>query len=325
MVEDSVLSVKNLVKTYKGGVRAVNDVSFEVRRNEVFGIVGPNGAGKSTVMKILVTLIAPTAGRVSISGLERPGEDPGIRKLIGYVPQDISSDGSLTGLENLVLSARLHGLRGREMDDRIDRVLERMDLKRAEDRLTSTYSGGMVRKLEIAQALINTPKILFLDEPTVGLDPAARDAIWKQIMSLQKSSGTTIIITTHYMEEVEALCDTVAIMNRGRIVAMGTPERLKGMTSKAKIVIELKSGKSARVAGMRINGGVARIESDHPDVDLPRYLSLLYAKGLAVRSVSVKEATLDDVFLKFTGRTIGETDHGWRSAKKTRNTMRRLG
>jgi len=317
--------VRNLTKVYKGGVRALDNISFEVLEREIFGILGPNGAGKSTLMKILSTLISSTNGEVSIFSEPRPAADPRIRSIIGYLPQDISSDSTLTGYENLLLSARLHGLWGSEMKKRIDEILKMMQLTAAKDRLTSTYSGGMIRKLELAQALVHTPKIILMDEPTVGLDPVARDSLIDEIRKLRERMGVTVILTTHYMEEADALCDRVAIMNRGRIAAIDSPQRLKARVGKAVVTFEIGGSKRPRIKGMHFKNGVATVASSTPDADMPRYMKMLTSMGITVKSARAKEATLDDAFLKFTGGKLeDDVTTGWRDTKKARRVMRRV-
>ena len=325
MAYNKALEVNRLIKVYKGGIKAVDGVSFDVDENEIFGILGPNGAGKSTIMKTLVTLIGFTSGKVSIFGFDRPAADSEIRKLIGYVPQDISADGGLTGMENMILSARLHGLHGKEIKQQIDRTLGLVGVLKAKDRLVATYSGGMIRKLEIAQALIHTPRIIFLDEPTVGLDPRARDAILSYVKDLRARFGVTVVITTHYMEEADSICDRIAIMNRGKLVAVGTPKDLKARAGSASMIFEVNRVGSFKAKGMNVDGNIITIPSDNPEAELPMYMQRLSAKGILVRSAKVKETTLDDVFIKFTGSTLHEEEHSWGATRKARRVAKRLG
>jgi ABC-2 type transport system ATP-binding protein len=202
-------------------------VSFSVGRGEVFGLIGPNGAGKTTLVKVLTTLLPPTSGQASIAGFDLRTQPAEVRRHIGYVPQFVSSDGSLTGYENLLLSARLYGLKRSDRKERIRRVLDRMGLSDAANRLVQHYSGGMIRRLEIAQSMLHRPAVLFLDEPTIGLDPVARRTVWEHVRSIREHLHTTIIVTTHYMDEVEEQCDRVALINHGRIEAIDTPAALK--------------------------------------------------------------------------------------------------
>jgi ABC-2 type transport system ATP-binding protein len=208
-------------------VRAVDGISFEVHPGEVFGLLGPNGAGKTTTIRVLTTLLPPQSGAACIFGLDVREDAMTIRQVIGYVPQQLSIDGTLTGWENIWLFARLFDVPGRERKARIAEVLEIVGLTEAAGRLARTYSGGMVRRLELAQALINRPRLLILDEPTIGLDPLARSSIWERVEALRQEYGMTVLVTTHYMDEADALCHRLAVMHHGRIMAMGTPAELK--------------------------------------------------------------------------------------------------
>ncbi len=208
-------------------VIAVDGVSFEIPSGEIFGLLGPNGAGKTTTIRILVTLLPPDSGQANVFGLDVVKQTMAVRRLIGYVPQQLSADGSLTGWENVMLFARLYDLPRRVRRAAVSDALELMGLGEARDRLVAKYSGGMVRRLELAQALINRPRLLVLDEPTIGLDPIARAEVWERVQALRHEIGTTILMTTHYMEEAEQLCDRVALMHGGQIRAVGSPDALK--------------------------------------------------------------------------------------------------
>jgi ABC-2 type transport system ATP-binding protein len=210
-----------------GQVLAVNQASFEVAEGEIFGLIGSNGAGKSTIIKILTTLLPASSGEATIAGYNVRREPAEVRRHIGYVPQLLSADGMLTGYENMLLSARLYAIPRRERKARIEASLAALNLTHASDRLAHHYSGGMVRSLEIAQNLLHRPNILFMDEPTVGLDPVARHGVWEHVRALQRSTGMTILITTHYMQEADELCGRIAIIDRGRIAAIGSPAELK--------------------------------------------------------------------------------------------------
>lgn len=216
----------NLSRSYDS-YPAVDKISFEIKAGTIFGLIGPNGAGKSTTLKMLTTLLPATSGGAYINRYSIIKQAAEVRRSIGYVPQMISADGDLTGYENLLLLAKLYGLPREGRQERILEVLEFMRLIDVKDKLVNSYSGGMIRRLEIAQALVHHPKVLFLDEPTVGLDPAARKALWKHIQELNKQIGMTILMTTHDMDEADALCDIVALMHLGHIVVMDTPHKLK--------------------------------------------------------------------------------------------------
>ncbi|MGB9793275.1 MAG: ABC transporter ATP-binding protein [Thermacetogeniaceae bacterium] len=224
------VEVRDLVKRF-GRHEAVAGISFEIQRGEVFGLLGPNGAGKTTTIRILATLLPPTSGQVLIEGMD-------VRRLIGYVPQALSADGTLTGYENLLLFAKLLRLGKEERQRRIQEILGLLSLQHAAHQLVREYSGGMIRRLEIGQAILHRPRLLILDEPTVGLDPMARQTVWNTLELLRKETGVTILITTHYMEEAEAICCRLAIMNHGRIVAQGTPQELKERTGDPNATLE---------------------------------------------------------------------------------------
>jgi ABC-2 type transport system ATP-binding protein len=210
-----------------GTVQALTDVSFSVRSGEVFGLLGPNGAGKTTTIRVLTTLLPADGGSARVFGVDVSRQAMTVRRLIGYVPQQLSADAGLTGYENVWLFARLFDLPRSQFKERVWEALRMMDLGEASGRLVSTYSGGMVRRLELAQALVNRPQLLILDEPTIGLDPVARAVVWERVRVLSQETGMTVLLTTHYMEEADQLCDRVALMHRGRIEALGPPAELK--------------------------------------------------------------------------------------------------
>jgi ABC-2 type transport system ATP-binding protein len=210
-----------------GTVQAVDGISFDIARGEVFGLLGPNGAGKTSTIRVLTTLIRADSGTVSVFGHDTRGEAMLVRHLIGYLPQQLSADFQLSGYENVWLFARLFDLPRRERQQRAREVLESMGLDDVRDRLVSTYSGGMVRRLELAQALVNRPALLVLDEPTIGLDPLARGDVWERVRELREETGMTVLLTTHYMEEADTLCERIALMHHGRIRSQGTPAELK--------------------------------------------------------------------------------------------------
>lgn len=210
-----------------GDFTAVDHVSLDIEAGEIFGFIGPNGAGKSTLMKMLTTLLPPTAGSASVAGFDLVREPHLVRHSIGYVPQLVSADGALTGYENLLLSARLYGIPRKQRDERIAAALARMDLTSAANQRVESYSGGMIRRLEIAESMLHRPAVLFMDEPTIGLDPVAREAVWRHVLEMRRAIHVTLVLTSHYMEEVEELCDRIALITGGQIVAVGTPAELK--------------------------------------------------------------------------------------------------
>jgi ABC-2 type transport system ATP-binding protein len=222
----TIVECEKLMRRFNG-LTAVDAISFSVESGEVFGLLGPNGAGKTTTIKMLITLLAPTSGRARVVGYDVVRQAGNVRRVIGYVPQMISADGTLTGFENLLVFAKLYDIPRLGREARIREALEFMDLSEAADKLVGHYSGGMIRRLEIAQSMLHRPRILFLDEPTVGLDPIARQAVWQHIEGLRKSDGVTVFLTTHLMDEAEALCTRVAIMHLGELAVMGTVAELK--------------------------------------------------------------------------------------------------
>ncbi len=222
----SIIETHDLTRVF-GSLTAVDRLNLSIEAGETFGLLGPNGAGKTTTLKMLTTLLPPTSGRASIAGLDVAHRAEAVRRLIGYVPQMLSADGTLTGYENLMVFARLYDIPRKEAESRVRAALDYMNLGESANKLVRQYSGGMIRRLEIAQSLLHRPPILFLDEPTVGLDPGARHAVWDHIEQLRQEFGTTILLTTHLMEEADLLCDRVAIMHLGKVVAIGSPDELK--------------------------------------------------------------------------------------------------
>ena len=225
-VSGPAIACSNLAHSF-GSTRALDDVSFDVGAGETFGLLGPNGAGKTTTIRVITTLLKIQRGSAAVFGVDVRRNQMQVRRMLGYVPQQLSADAALTGWENVWMFARLYDVPRAERDERIDAALESMGIADAAGRLAATYSGGMVRRLELAQALVNRPRLLVLDEPTIGLDPIARGTVWERVRSLQQDTGMTVLITTHYMEEADELCDRIAVMHRGRIRAIGTPAELK--------------------------------------------------------------------------------------------------
>lgn len=223
---DAVVQIDALSRRF-GQFTAVAGVSASVRAGEIFGLIGPNGAGKSTLIKMLITLLPPSSGTARVAGFDIRRQARDVRRHIGYVPQLLSADGSLTGQENMLLSARLYGIGGEDRKLRIDEILENMGLTSHANQLVQHYSGGMIRRLEIAQSMLHRPDVLFLDEPTVGLDPVAREAVWQHLLQLREQSGTAMIVSSHNMDEIDQNCDRIAMIDRGRFIATGTPAELK--------------------------------------------------------------------------------------------------
>jgi ABC-2 type transport system ATP-binding protein len=233
----NIIHVDNLTKKF-GGFTAVDHLSFEVEKGEVFGFLGPNGAGKSTTIKMLITLISPTSGTAMVDGHDIVHQASEVRNTIGYVPQMISVDGTLTAYENLMLMARLYDIPRAEQKERVREMLAFLNLEEHTGALVRTFSGGMIRKMEVGQAMLHRPKVLLLDEPTTGLDPVARQNVWEHLFELRERFGTTVFFSTHNMEEADGVSDRVAVMNRGKIAALGTGEELKAKTGKQDATLE---------------------------------------------------------------------------------------
>ncbi|MGN6190087.1 MAG: ATP-binding cassette domain-containing protein [Conexibacter sp.] len=326
----AAIEAEGLIKTYPGDVRALDGVSFHVPAGTIFGLLGPNGAGKSTTVKILTTLSRADSGTARVAGIDVVRDPVGVRRAIGVVGQKNAVDGEATGRENLLLQGRLYGLRGAALTARVDDLLERFRLADAADRFAKGYSGGMQRRLDVALGLVARPQVLFLDEPTTGLDPEVRVAMWEEISTLAREEGLTILLTTHYLEEADQLASQLAIVDRGRIVAEGSPEQLKAELRGDRISVELDgdgpgSGAAvrdalARVSGVRevaLEGRMLRARADQGARAVPAVLAALEAEGVAVAAVTVARASLDDVYLRHTGRTFESADGGGSSASSS--------
>ena len=311
----AAITADALVKRYPGDVTALDGISFSVEAGTIFGLLGPNGAGKSTTVKILTTLARADKGMATVAGIDVTRHPDQIRRVIGSVGQRIAVDPEATGRENLALEGRLHGLRGGALRVRVDELLGRCGLTDAAHRVAKTYSGGMQRKLDVAMGLVHRPRVLFLDEPTTGLDPEARADLWTEIARLTRSDGLTILLTTHYLEEADRLAARLAIVDRGRVVAEGTPDELKAELRGDAIQVELRetetagraSSAFAGIAGLHepnVDGRTLRARVDHGASAVPAVLSALELAGVGVASVTVARPSLDDVYLRHTGRAF---------------------
>ena len=312
------IEAHELAKTYPGDVRALDGLSFSVRSGTVFGLLGPNGAGKSTTVKILTTLSRPDAGQAFVSGIDVLRRPDAVRRAIGVVAQKSGFDREATGRENLVLQGQVHGAGTRAARARADELLARFGLADAADRLARTYSGGMARRLDVALGLVHRPQVLFLDEPTTGLDPEVRADMWEEIARLSREEGITILLTTHYLEEADRLAARLAIVERGRVVAEGTPEGLKGELRGDAVQVELAEPGDgsvhealARLDGVRditVEQRTLRARADHGASAVPAVLAALEGRGIRVASVTVARPSLDDVYLRHAGRTFAEAE-----------------
>jgi len=300
----AAIKTDNLVKRY-AEVTAVAGVSLEIPEGEVFGLLGPNGAGKTTLISMLSTLVHPTSGTALVAGRDINKEPLAVRRNIGIVFQEPSVDDLLTARENLYLHSMLYGMPRREIGPKIDQMLALVKLSDRAESLVKTFSGGMRRRLEIARGLIHSPKILFLDEPTLGLDPASRKAVWTHIRELKEAHNTTIILTTHYMEEADSLADRIAIINRGKIIELDTPEALKRKVGQDLVFIKGELDEAA----VRALPFVKSVERENSRFkisieDSGANLQALLNAGGKIDEVEVRRVTLDDVFLKFAGQQI---------------------
>ena len=316
---DDAIEARGLVKTYRGDVRALDGVSLAAETGSVFGLLGPNGAGKSTAVKILTTLSRPDAGEAFVAGHDVLRHPARVRLAIGCVAQKSGLDLQATGRENLILQGRVYGMRGGTLRSRAQELIERFGLSDAADRTVKTYSGGMQRKLDVAVGLMHRPEVLFLDEPTTGLDPEARVDMWSEIARLAGDEGLTILMTTHYLEEADSLARRLAIVDRGKVVAEGTPDELKGELRGDAIVVELEEqpldgevrralDKVPDLYDVAVEARALRARADSGARAVPAVLAALEAEGVKVVSVTVSRPSLDDVYLQYAGRAFSEAD-----------------
>ncbi len=299
-------------------VQALAGVSFTVRAGEVFGLLGPNGAGKSTTVKVLTTLTTPDRGRAEVAGHDVVREPDAVRRSIGYVPQSSGVDRDATGRENLMLQGHVQGMSGAKLKARVQHLLDLLGLADAADRVVRGYSGGMKRRLDVGLGLVHGPQVLFLDEPTTGLDPEARAAMWKELAVLAREELLTILLTTHYLEEADALTHRLAIVSRGRVVVEGTAEELKASMQGEAVVVELADGAVDgaatvlraldEVREVSADGRLLRSRVANGARAVPTILAALDGRGIAVESVTMHRPSLDDVYLHYTGRDFRAED-----------------
>ncbi len=311
------IEVRDLKKSF-GDVEAVRGVSFEVAPGEVFGFLGPNGAGKTTTINMLCTLAKPTSGAAFVAGHDSVAERDDVRRNIGLVFQDQTLDGYLTAEQNLKLHAELYGIEPALVPARMEQVLRMVGLWERKDGSVMTFSGGMRRRLEIARGLMHSPRVLFLDEPTIGLDPQTRASIWRYIAELKEREEITIFMTTHYMDEAE-FCDRIAIMDNGKIVALDTPEALKAEVGADRVRIQTENDEAAIAALEERFGLEAKLSEGAVTFFVPsgeEFVPRLFAElGIAIKSVAVARPTLDDVFMNYTGSTIRDAEESGASAR----------
>jgi ABC-2 type transport system ATP-binding protein len=308
---------EGLAKTYGGTVRAVDGISFAVRPGEVFGFLGPNGAGKTTTVSMLTAGLAATEGRAFVDGLDVGADPLAVKRRIGIVFQEMTSDGDLTGRENIELAANLYGVPRAEVASRSKQLMDRMQIGEAADRLAKTYSGGMRRRLELAVGIVHSPSILFLDEPTLGLDPQGRAGFWKFVGELRNEHRMTVFVTTHYLEEADGMCERVAIIDHGKIVALGTPSELKDRLGGDIVTVRPVQPSAALdgllralpgVGGVTAQDGGFRLKCPNGEKLVPSLVEACVRSGVGLASVAVKRPSLDEVFLEFTGREFREDE-----------------
>jgi ABC-2 type transport system ATP-binding protein len=307
------IEVDHITKKF-GDLVAVDDVSFNVAQQEIFGLLGPNGAGKTTLIRMMTTLTPPTSGTARIAGHDIITDANGVRTVLGVIPQAFTSDPELTAKENISIHAKLYGVPSEKRDALIDQLLESVELLQFRDALVRTFSGGMRRRLEIARGLVHSPKIMFLDEPTTGLDPVSRTHVWEMIRTLREKSDLTILLTTHYMDEADKLCDRIAIVDHGKLAALDTPVRLKDSIPGTEIVEAEFEGAPpdwmdqlrtlTHATGVSEHDHVVHINSNDGPVTVAALMDLARTRNVTVKKVTVQSTTLDDVFLHYTGNAL---------------------
>jgi len=327
-----IIEVRNLSKSFNHSVKAVDDVSFDVKEGEIYGFLGPNGAGKSTTINMLITILKPTSGSATVCGYDIFKEPNEVRRNVGVVPQEYTADEDMTGYDNIILCADLYGIPRRVSKERALELLRLVELESTANRKVGTYSGGMRRRLELACGLINHPRLLFLDEPTLGLDVQTRAAVWSYIRKLKEEYRMTLFMTTHYLEEADGLCDRIAIIDHGKIVKVGSPNALKeglggdiielGIKEEnsdiAKLISQVKLVKEVK----RVDSLNYRIKSEHGEEAAPEIIEIIRDNGFHVNRISLMEPTLDQVYLEYTGRSIREEETSKEQFRAQRRTMR---
>ncbi len=330
-LSSAIVKVEKLSKTF-GNLKAVDNVSFEIKEGEIFGLLGPNGAGKTTTINMLTTLLKPTSGDAKVCGFNILKQANEVRRNVGVVPQEYTADEDMTGKNNILLCADLYGIPRSDSKPHAEELLKLVELQDAANKKVSTYSGGMRRRLELACGLINYPKLLFLDEPTLGLDVQTRTAVWKYIKTLKEEYRMTLLMTTHYLEEADSLCDRIAIIDHGHIIKIGSPEELKESIGGDVIVVvikELEPDISSDIAQIKLvkdvkkNNNTYRIKAELGEEASPQITDLIRSKGLHVTRVSLTKPTLDEAYLEFTGRSLREEEVDKLQMFRQRVTMRR--
>lgn len=328
---NEVIKAEGLTKIFNKNLVAVDHISFSVKEGEIFGFLGPNGAGKTTTINMLITILKPTEGKASIMGYDIVKQAHEVRKIIGVVPQEYTADEDLTGYENIMLCADLYGIPREISRKRAIELLELVELIEFKDKKVETYSGGMRRRLELACGLINRPKVLFLDEPTLGLDVQTRTATWEYIKKLKEEYNMTIFMTTHYLEEADALCDRISIIDYGKIIVTGTPSELKDSIGGDIITINIKENTDVsevirnveNVKDVKNENGSYYIKAIYGEVTAPLIIEALRKRGYTVTKLSLTKPTLNEVYLEYTGRSMREIGESKEDFRIRRITLRR--
>jgi len=328
----AIIETKDLTKSFNGTVKAVDGVSFEVREGEIFGFLGPNGAGKTTTINMLTTILKPTSGTATICGYDIVKDAAEVRRSVGVVPQEYTADEDLTGIENILLCADLYGIPRSISKPRALELLKLVELEDAAKRKVDTYSGGMRRRLELASGLISRPKLVFLDEPTLGLDVQTRAAVWSYIRRLKEEYSMTLFMTTHYLEEADSLCDRIAIIDHGKILTVGPPNDLKEGLGGDMLDIEVKEPdvdlsqlilQINHVKDVKKNGPSYHIRTEMGEEVAPAVIEVIRGKGVHIMKISLTKPTLDEVYLEYTGRRLREEQANWEDMMSVRRTLGR--
>ena len=326
----TIIETKNLTKVYNGKIKAVSDLNLEIKEGEIYGLAGPNGAGKTTTINMLITRIAPTGGTATVGGFDITKNSLAVRKLIGVVPQDFTADEDLTGRENLMMVSQFYDVPRAKAKENIRNLLKLVDLEEAADRYVRTYSGGMRKRLELIIGLVHEPRILFLDEPTLGLDVQTRTQMWNYVKEIQKRLNVTIILTSHYLEEIDELAARVSIIDHGKILINGSPAELKASLKGDIITITLSDQQSAEliktipdaVEVTDAGQNTVKIKVVNADDSLPALINFISQHKLSTIKLTVVKPTLDEVFLEYTGRSIREEEGGMDRMKVAMNMRR---
>jgi ABC-2 type transport system ATP-binding protein len=330
-MSEEIIKAEGLTKVFNHHLVAVDHIDFEVKKGEIFGFLGPNGAGKTTTINMLITILKPTEGKATVLGFDIFKQSNDVRNVIGVVPQEYTADEDLTAFENILLCSDMYGIPRRVAKERAEDLLKLVELTEFKDKRVQTFSGGMRRRLELACGLINRPRILFLDEPTLGLDVQTRTATWNYIRKLKQEYGMTLFMTTHYLEEADSLCDRVAIIDHGKIVVVGPPEELKHGLGGDIITISIKEdvdvseivSKIENVKDVKKENGSYRIKAEIGEVTAPFIIEALRRKGYTVSKLSLTEPTLNEVYLEYTGKSMRDAEESPEAFRAQRMTMMR--